>query len=41
MDKPIKFVIGRHCIIPGWDDGLRLLKKGGTATLYIPAFLGL
>ena len=37
--QPIKFVIGRHAIIPGWDDGLRLLKKGSTATLYIPAFL--
>jgi FKBP-type peptidyl-prolyl cis-trans isomerase len=37
--QPIKFVIGRHSIIPGWDDGLRLLKKGSTATLYIPAFL--
>ncbi len=37
--QPIKFVIGRRAIIPGWDDGLRLLRKGGTATLYIPAFL--
>ena len=37
--KPIKFVIGRTAIIQGWDEGLRLLKKGGTATLYIPAFL--
>jgi FKBP-type peptidyl-prolyl cis-trans isomerase FkpA len=37
--KPIKFVIGRRAIIPGWDDGLRLLKKGSKATLYIPAFL--
>jgi FKBP-type peptidyl-prolyl cis-trans isomerase FkpA len=37
--KPIKFVIGARKIIQGWDEGLRLLKKGGTATLYIPAFL--
>ncbi len=37
--EPIKFVIGRHQIIPGWDDGLRLFKKGGRGTLYIPAFL--
>ncbi|HEY4156059.1 MAG TPA: FKBP-type peptidyl-prolyl cis-trans isomerase [Puia sp.] len=36
---PIKFVIGRRSIIPGWDDGLRLFKKGGKGTLYIPAFL--
>ena len=37
--QPIKFVVGRHAIIPGWEDGVRLLKKGATATLYIPAFL--
>jgi FKBP-type peptidyl-prolyl cis-trans isomerase len=37
--QPIKFVVGRHTIIPGWDDGVRLLKKGATATFYIPAFL--
>src|SRR5450432_1654376 len=37
--EPVKFVIGRKAIIPGWDDGLRLLKKGSKATLYIPAFL--
>jgi FKBP-type peptidyl-prolyl cis-trans isomerase len=36
---PVKFVVGRHTIIPGWEDGVRLLKKGATATLYIPAFL--
>jgi len=37
--QPIKFVVGRHSIIPGWEDGVRLLKKGATATFYIPAFL--
>jgi FKBP-type peptidyl-prolyl cis-trans isomerase FkpA len=37
--QPIKFVVGGHRIIPGWEDGVRLLKKGSTATLYIPAFL--
>ncbi|MFI5192949.1 MAG: FKBP-type peptidyl-prolyl cis-trans isomerase [Chitinophagales bacterium] len=37
--EPIKFVIGKMQIIPGWDDGLRLFKKGGSGTLYIPAFL--
>jgi len=36
---PIKFVIGRRQIIQGWDDGLRVFKKGGKGTLYIPAFL--
>ncbi len=41
--KPYVFVIGEHSpmggVIQGWDDGLRLLKKGGKGTLYIPAFL--
>ncbi len=37
--QPIKFVMGRHSIIPGWEDGISLLKKGAKATLYIPAFL--
>jgi FKBP-type peptidyl-prolyl cis-trans isomerase FkpA len=38
--KPVlKFVVGSHSIIPGWDDGVRLLKKGASATFYIPAFL--
>jgi FKBP-type peptidyl-prolyl cis-trans isomerase len=36
---PFKFVVGAGQIIPGWDDGLRKFKKGGTGTLYIPAFL--
>jgi FKBP-type peptidyl-prolyl cis-trans isomerase FkpA len=35
----VKFVVGRRGIIQGWDDGVRLLKKGSTATFYIPAFL--
>jgi len=38
-NEPIKFVIGRRAVIQGWDDGLRLFKKGGKGTLYIPAFL--
>ena len=37
--QPIKFVVGTKSMIPGWDDGLRLLKKGGKATLYLPAFM--
>ena len=37
---PVKFVVGRKTgIIQGWDDGLRLFKKGGKGTLYVPAFL--
>ena len=37
--KPIQFVVGKRSIIEGWDDGLRLFKKGGKGTLYIPAYL--
>ena len=38
-NEPIKFVIGRRAVIPGWDDGLKSFKKGGKGTLYIPAFM--
>jgi FKBP-type peptidyl-prolyl cis-trans isomerase FkpA len=33
---PIQFVIGDPNMIPGWNDGLVLFKKGGKGTLYIP-----
>ena len=35
----LKFVIGGKSMIQGLDDGLRLFKKGGKGTLYVPAFL--
>lgn len=39
-NEPIKFVVGKKGgMIEGWDDGLRLFKKGGKGTLYIPAYL--
>jgi FKBP-type peptidyl-prolyl cis-trans isomerase len=34
-----KLVVGAGNVIPGWDDGLKLFKKGGKGTLYVPAFL--
>ncbi len=37
--EPFKFVLGRHMVIPGMEDGIYLLRKGATATIYIPAFL--
>jgi hypothetical protein len=38
--EPVKFVVGNTGgMIKGWDDGLRLFKKGGKGTLYIPAYL--
>lgn len=36
---PIQFTISSGQVIPGWDEGLKMLKKGGKATLYIPATL--
>ncbi|HLK29875.1 MAG TPA: FKBP-type peptidyl-prolyl cis-trans isomerase [Puia sp.] len=33
----LKFVIGKRGMIAGMEEGVKLLKKGGKATLYIPA----
>ncbi len=40
--EPYSFVIGSEPpgAIEGWDDGLRLFKKGGKGKLYIPSMLG-
>ena len=35
--EPITFPLNR--VIPGWTEGLQLLKEGGKATLYIPSKL--
>lgn len=37
---PISFPLGTGRVIPGWDEGIALLKEGGKALLYIPAELG-
>ncbi|HIO26763.1 MAG TPA: peptidylprolyl isomerase, partial [Flavobacteriaceae bacterium] len=39
-DQPIKFPIGVGKVIPGWDEGLMLLKTGEKARLVIPPHLG-
>ncbi|HEY4110172.1 FKBP-type peptidyl-prolyl cis-trans isomerase [Puia sp.] len=36
---PYKLVVGAGNVIPGWDDGLKVFKKGGKGKLYIPAYL--
>lgn len=36
---PFVFVVGQRGAIEGWDDGLRLLNKGGKAKLYIPSMM--
>ncbi len=38
-NTPFKFVIGSGQVIPGWDDALRVFKKGGKGTIYLPAYL--
>jgi len=39
-DEPFSFVIGNKQVIAGWDEGIRLLKKGGKARFVIPPSLG-
>ena len=39
-DEPFSFVVGNKQVIAGWDEGIRLLKKGGKARFVIPPSLG-
>ncbi len=34
--QPIDFALGRGMVIPGWDEGIALMRKGGKAKLIIP-----
>ena len=38
-NQPIDFVLGQGMVIQGWDEGIALLKEGGSATLLIPSDL--
>ncbi|MCD6012272.1 MAG: FKBP-type peptidyl-prolyl cis-trans isomerase [Flavipsychrobacter sp.] len=37
---PLTFPVGQRQMIPGFDEGVQLLKKGSKATLYLPSPLG-
>lgn len=38
--EPYQFPVGKSSVIPGLDEGIRLLKKGGKAKIFVPAVLG-
>ena len=38
-NAPIEFPLGEGRVIPGWDEGIALLKVGGKATFIIPPSL--
>lgn len=37
--QPLMFTVGTGQVIPGWDEGLQLLKVGSKATFFIPSDL--
>ncbi len=39
IDEPFSFVLGSRQVIPGWDEGISKMKKGGKARLIVPPSL--
>jgi peptidylprolyl isomerase len=40
-EKPLSVKIGQHQLLPGWDEGISLMREGEKAKLFIPAALAL
>lgn len=38
-DEPIEFPLGQHMVIPGWEEGIALMKVGDKKRLIIPSEL--
>jgi peptidylprolyl isomerase len=38
--QPLDFVLGQGMVIPGWEEGIALMKAGGKMKLIIPYWLG-
>lgn len=39
-NEPIEFLLGRGQVIPGWDEGIGMMKVGGKARFIVPSKLG-
>jgi FKBP-type peptidyl-prolyl cis-trans isomerase len=37
--KPYDVPVGRHAVISGWEESLKLMNKGAKMTVYIPSTL--
>ncbi len=37
---PLKFTVGKHEVILGWEEGVTFLQKGGKAKIWVPSELG-
>lgn len=35
--EPFKFILGQGQVIPGWDEAIQMMAKGGTAKLVLPS----